>query len=32
LLKDFEGGRKDVRKELWGMFVYQNWHEQWMEK
>ena len=32
LLKDFEGGRKDVRKELWGMFVFQNWHEQWMEK
>ena len=32
LLKDFEGGRKDVRKELWGMFIFQNWHEQWMEK
>jgi asparagine synthase (glutamine-hydrolysing) len=31
LLKDFEGGKKDVRKELWGMFVFQNWHERWME-
>jgi asparagine synthase (glutamine-hydrolysing) len=32
LLKAFEGGKKEVRKELWSMFVFQNWHEEWMEK
>lgn len=29
LIADFEGGRKDTRKEVWGFFMYQLWFERW---
>ncbi len=31
LLKDFMEGRKDLRKEIWALFMFEMWYDKWMK-
>ena len=30
LVDDFRLGRKDLRKEIWALFMFENWYDRWM--
>lgn len=30
LVKDFAAGRKDLRKEIWALFMFEMWYDRWM--
>jgi len=31
LVKDFTEGRKDLRKEIWVLFMFEMWYDNWMK-
>jgi len=30
LIKDFQSGRRDLRKEIWALFMFEMWYDKWM--